>query len=469
MTKVKPDTTGLDIKSRPDQPRWIAPKRLRALGFKSSVALKIKGGDTYMTPGQAMDAVISINRMIAEWDAGLSIAHHDWAHIAPAAARNGQPVESVRSIGHWLDAYLDSKKLNSLAEATRRDTKSRLKTLIQVLAGEADGDPKHMDLDMSARVAACARFTANIDAVRAMDIMQLLADDCPLQAVYDTLRLHLNDRTGRPCTHQANAVLTYASSWLSWVAKQKLNGKFVIPFNPAMQVDRTASPGRVNPWPVAEFDRVAAQAIKERWLSIEEAMHMARELSWSQQDILALTYGQFVEGLAYDDDGKPYEVVRVAGTRGKTDVTTHTTLTDDGLALFRRIKARWQKRHNYDATIEPAPSTPLFVVDAIPGRNDRGSVGKPWTGSYFQHKFVEIKQGCNPPVLRYQFQDLRDTAFTEAMDAGLDDTEKQSRTQHATTESVQRVGAKHYGAVTWEVSDRGARKLNKLREVRRLR
>lgn len=462
---AKPDTTGLDL-SRPLQPRWVAPKRLRPLGFKPSVALKLPGGNTYMTPGQAMDAVISINAMIAQFEAGLSVAGHDWAHIAPKQAQLAQPVASARSIGHWLDAYLDSRKFQGLSPATQRDTRSRLKTLIQVLAGEIDGDPKHFDMDNRAKIAACARYTANIDAVRAMDIMQMLADDCPLQTVYDTLREHLNPRTGRPCTHQANAVNTYASSWLSWVARQKLNGKCVIPFNPATQVERTASPGRVNPWPVAEFDRAAKEAIRIGWLSIEEAMHMARELMWSQQDILALTYGQFVPGVGYDDDGKPYEVVRVYGTRGKTEVTTHTTLTTAGLALFQRIKRRWQTRHGYDDTIEPAPNTPLFVVDAIPGRQDRGAAGKPWASGYFQHKFVEVKQSCNPPVLRYQFQDLRDTAFTEGLDANLAPGESQSRGQWASPESVQRVGSKHYGAVTLEVSDRAARKIDKLREMR---
>ncbi len=453
---------GLDL-SRPHAPRWVASPRLRGLGFKTSIALKRPCGD-YMSQGEAFDAALAINRMVDDFEAGLSIAGDHWRHLAPA--HSGQPaLASARSIGGLIDTFLVSEKFNGLEAATRKDYKSRLNRLVEALAMEYDGDPARSDLPPSAKAAAVARYTAKIRLVRDMDIMELLTDDNPLKDRYDALRRMVNPRTGHPMITNANSVLRYTQGWLTWVMDQKANGRRLIPFNPAVAslVPRTASPGRVNPWPKAELDRLDARGLELGWHSVIEARRMAAELSWSQNDILALRYRQFVTGSAYDDQGRPYTVTRVLGTRSKTGVFTSTTLTDTGDALFKAIKERWQTA-NGGPNIEPAPDTHLFVVDDIPGRIDKGTVGKPWPSAYFQHVFIDIKQACTPPITGYTFQDLRDTAFTEMKEAGMDDHAIQSRTQHASTESVQRLGAKHYGKVTLETSDAAARKLNALRE-----
>ncbi len=439
--------------------RWTPTPERRAQGWVSTTFKNADG--TRMTLGQAVDAACAINALIDDLAEGIPIHGRPWAHLAPADAVPDIPLASPRSIGALMDAFLASDKFKTLGAASQRGYKTFLGRLLDGLAKEIDGDPRRQKLPPSAMAQAAKRYDAAVAFARACDISELLTDDLPLQDRYDALRKAINPRTGLPMTHLANAVMTHASGWLTWCCKHKVNGRLVIPFNPALSIERKPSPGRVNPWPAETFERLCTRGRDMGWHSVIDAALMAAELSWSQADILALTYRQFIAGVAYDDDGTAYEVVRVQGRRGKTLVMTHTTLTERGLALFQDIRNRWRTAAGGD-NIEPAPDTPLFVVDAAPDRDSHGAVGKAWNADYFRHVFADIKQACEPPITAYTFADLRDTAFTECKTGGLDDHMIQSRSQHASTKSVQQMGAKHYGAVSLETSDAAARQLNTL-------
>jgi hypothetical protein len=466
---------GLDL-SRAGQPRWKASPRLRRLGFTSNVALKTKDGE-WMSEGQAVDACIAINNMIAQFDAGLSIHKSIWAHIAPEGMRQKPSAESERSIGYLIDQFVGvpedgkppekwsrppAKAYLKLGPDARTDYRNRLKRLVDALCGYALLVPEN--LEPGERAQAMREYHDAVAIARAEDIDSLLTDDNELQAAYDALAEQINPKTGQLQISNANKVLAVASAWLSWVSKQKKNERFIIPYNPARSVEKLVSEGRIRPWPFAEFTRVCRKAEAMGWWSVSEAAQMARETSWSQIDVLSMTYGAFVTHTVHDDDGQPYEQLFVDRARSKTEVRTLTAMTSEGVDLYNRIKARWHGR--FGKNVEPLPSTPLFTVDDIPGQLDRGAVGKPWDSTYFQHTFIKVKKACTPPITGYTFQDLRDTGFTDGKTAGLDDHEQQSRTQHASTQSVQRMGAKHYGAVDPEVSAKAARKMDKMRARR---
>ena len=486
MSSKSEKPEGLNL-TRPDQPRWTASPRLRDLGFKPSLPLKRPNGD-YMTRGEAWDAVEAINGMVADFKAGISIATNRWSFLAPAQTALA-PVASTRSIGALIDLFVgvpadgvngepDPKdasqwtqrpadEFRDLERESRRQYRSRLKRLVEALADQVNGHPGTHALPPSAKLEAIDRYERAIAATRALDISELLTDDQPLKTVYRDLRDQINPDTGKQQIRNANSVMANTQSWLSWVMDQKVNGRAIIPFNPALAVKRAENPGRKNVWPEYIRKLFDSQAVAMGWVSIMYMRRMASELSWNQQDIIALTYGQFVAGTSYDENGLPYDVVRVVGGRKKTQVETSTTLTDDGLALFHQVKADWHRK--FGDNVEPSSLTPLFVVDAIPDQRDGGAVGKPWNSAYFQHKVIEIKAACNPPIKGYTFQDLRDSAFTEMKEAGMDNHQIQSRTQHASTESVAQLDAKHYGVTTWEISDQAARSLNKLRRMKALR
>ena len=432
---------GLDL-SRPTAPRWLAPPRLRKLGFKTSVALKHKDG-RYMTEGEAFDAAKAINQMIADLEAGLPIRKHAWSHIAPDAPKAAP--QSATSIGALIDEYKASKKFKAKAATTQSNYSGALHRLMETIAGFPGGDPA-MDksLPASQRIAQHQQYDDAMATAKATDIIELCTDDKPLQVYYDDLAEQINPDTGHPQVHNANAVLAVTSAWLTWVSKQTVNGRRPIPFNPARDVEKQATRGRVVIWEDGEIERVIAAARAGGWTSVAFAVELALELSWSQCDILNLKWGQLRPGH------------RVRGERSKTGNLVHTSLTEIGKDLFERMRAHYKAAHGNN--IEPAPDAPILVADDIAGRFSRGAAGKPWKPGNFKHRFIDIKRSCSPPIEK-TFQDLRDTAITRMKEAGLTDHEIQSRSQHS-LQQIRNILDKHYGLTTLEIADDAAEKLN---------
>lgn len=464
MAKLEDDVSGLDL-SRPHAPRWVASNRLRKLGFRTSVALK-HGDGSYMTRGQATDAVIAINRMIRDFEAGRPVSKSPWAHLAPLSQMAAPASEGPRSIGFLLDSFVGVEEKGKPADQwqrpphpefltraprTQADMRQRLRRLLDVLANEPYGPPDAGDMPEEAFAEAMARYTRNIALARAAPFMDLvpppldedeeLDQKTPLQLAYATLATMINDRTGQPQLTNARLILSYASVWITWVRKS-LRGRWA---NPVRDVDLAVPEGRIVIWEPYEVTAVCAEARKQGWYSIDFAVRLALELSWSQQDVLDLRWGHLRDG-------------RFKHARGKTDTLTETTLTDDGAALIEEIRTHYTAQAG--GNVRFLPSEYIIRVDRRYGRRDAGSVGKPWKQGYFRQVFADIRdvalQGANQSKT---FMDLRDTAITVMYEAGLTFAEIASRTQHSLTH-IQKVIEKHYGKITRAVSDSAAEKLN---------
>lgn len=450
MTKQPPDHRGINL-SRIGQPRWIASKSLRAAGWASSCALKNPDG-SYMTAGQAYDAVNAINRMIADYDAGLSISHCAFAHLAP---RTKALSRSTRTIGNLAQAWLNSNDFQELRPNSRRSYSSFLSRLLECLAMCPDGHPDRQNLHGAALEKYRLRYETNMLKMAKMDINELL-DPNLWEKIYSTLKTQINPQTGLPQLANANHIIRTAKAWLTWIRKTY---KTFLPFHPLSGFDMIPTSGRVVIWTRDEIKSFCDYATNLGWHSQSLAVELALELSWSQSDLLALRFGQFIHGIGHDNNGKSYPVMRVRGTRSKTGNMTHTTLTKTGRALYDRAVLMWRFRngHNENSDAVPSPSDFVLVVDSVPGRAQRSGVGNGWKPDYFKHTHATLRAGAG--IQGKTFADLRDTAFTMAMEAGLNEHETLSRTQHRSPESVRLMGQKHYGMTTTKISDAAARKL----------
>ena len=466
---------GLTTTSNGKAWRWKPePYRLRPDGWQS-VTFKSPDG-SYMTLGQAIDAAAEINALVDDWyERGLSPVGR-WAIAAPADTRPKVALSAKPdAIGKLIDEWLGVKdpvtkkwtggtvKFNELKPRTQADYRNRMHRFVETLAGHA-APPHRKKLPIGVLEHEIRLYDADMEATRNSSVKILLARDDeetpPLQQVYYD-QIFSGAELGEAMTHNAKAVITTAHIWLEWVVKKKR----VLPYNPASAVECKTPPGRVVIWYEDERQAMLKAADIMGWKSIAFGARLSRELSWSRGDIVALKLGQFREDIKYVKGQPPRRVVRVEGSRLKTDNRTFTTLTQEGIALYDEIIA-WHKARLPGVTL--LPSQPMLVVDAVAGRNDQGAVGKAWSEDYFTHIFREV---CNfaagilgRPVDK-RFADLRDSAITEMNEAGLTRHHKQSRSQHS-LESIDQMDQKHYGLTTTAISDEAAELLDAYRALK---
>ncbi|MGH6956929.1 MAG: hypothetical protein ACREEW_09740, partial [Caulobacteraceae bacterium] len=324
-------------------------------------------------------------------------------------AARARPLESAQSIGALVDAFRADPRprRRALGEATRADYRSKLKRLLETIA---------------------AAQRTSVETLRAQPVA-LLLQPAPgsgrpflLAEAYEMLI----DEAGE---HMAHGTLAVASAWLSWVQKKKN----LLPVNPAMSVARSTPEGRivVFDWPeVVDLVR-AAEALG--LASIGDAVVLAVDLSWSQQDLLALTWGQV---------GKEGHVRH---RRIKTGVAGNPMLLAVGRERMAAVKARWT-----GAKVQPAH---VLICE---------ETGRPWRSRLFQEAFAHVRAWAaaeRPSLASKQFRDLRDTAVTYAQEAGLTVEEICSRTLHDPKRAAD-VIRKHYGALRQDLADKAAHTLD---------
>jgi hypothetical protein len=400
------------FKWRDGRPRWEPSPSRRKAGWK---ALDLKDAyGAWMPRGAAIERAELIAKAVAGWAAGEP-APPAFIHIAPkGAAAGGRQLGALspRSIGALVDAFCEAEapRRRKLSDKTRADYRSKLKVLLEEIA---------------------ASQSIAVEALRAIDISLLLqppeGSNKPflLDQAYDDLC----ERRGETMGHGALAV---ASSWLAWVQKKKR----AIPYNPAQLVERREVAGRIVVFTWPELLALVAAAEELGWFSIADAVILAVDLSWSQQDLLAFMWRQI------SDDG------HCKHRRIKTGVAGNPRLLKIGEARVKAIRARWEG--------EKVRPTHVLVCERT---------RQPWAASDFRHRFAEIRalaaSKVNDPeseLATKQFRDLRDTAITIAYDGGLSIEEICTRSLHD-PKRAREVISKHYGALTQGLADGAADKL----------
>lgn len=439
--------------------RWIPRPALRKQGWKAAT-LKDRDGK-HLTMGQAIDACHAINARVEDWMDGLPVTG-PWAHLAPEGLRESEATADDHSIGTLRDAYLSSPAYAALKPNTRADYRLLINRLLETLIG-FECHPSRMGLHEEAEAVEQERYDRKMKLLLSQPVAGWVLEPHdkrkrPLVEAYNELGAQINERTGAPKVHQAYKVMAAAQAWLEWVKTET----GAITKNPA-KFKRATPEGRVVIWSADQVKRQLDACDRSGWHSIAFATRMALELSWSQIDLLKLTFGHFAYGWQ-TVDGHRKRVLRVRGKRIKTGNFTYTTLTDEGLKIYEEIRTYWRTANDMPGNAEPSPETPLFVVDKIKGRNDHGAVGNPWNSYYFRQTFIEMKTLCDPPLTDVRFQDLRDTAITFMLDAGLTPHQIQSRSQHS-LQQIHNIIEKHYGLSTLENSDAAAANLNRHRAL----
>lgn len=415
---------------RDGRPRWVPSPARRKQGWRG-LDLKDAWGN-WLARGPAIERAEAIAAAVAAWAAGQAVPPA-FAAIAPkgadlAGASSAQL--SPRAIGTLLDAYTgnvearvpSSDKFNRLAPKTQADYRSKLKRFVETLA--AVEDPK---------APSAAKKVA---ATRALDIDCLLPPgfgepgDFELELAYETLR----EKAGE---HMAHGVMACVSAWLAWCVKKKR----IWPSNPAELVERQTPDGRIVVYEWPEIVALVKAADEKGLKSIGDAIILAVDLSWSQQDLLAMTRAQVSQDF------------KVKHRRIKTGVAGNPPLLALGRARMEQIYARHRA--------EKVQPLAVLVCELT---------GQAWAADTFRHYFAEVREAAaaalgktdaakGAALRAKQFRDLRDTAVTYCNDAGLTVAEICSRTLHSPSRA-QEVLSKHYGAIGQAMTDAAADKLD---------
>lgn len=396
---------------RDGRPRWIPSPTRRAQGWRA-IDLKDAWGH-WLKKGPALERAQAIADAVAAWAAGEAVPA-GFAAIAPkgvAKAAGAKGALNPRSIAALLEAYYEAPKFRALAPATQGDYRSKHRRFFEVLCGSSDD--------------------AKVERVKALDVDILLppqfgeVGDFELERVYDGL----TEAVGLP---MANGVHAAMSAWLGWCVKKKR----IWPTNPAGLVERRSADGRIVVYEWAELADLVQAADALGRPSIGDALIFGVDLSWSEQDLLAIT------------DGQVSPTFHVKHRRIKTGNAGNPRLLALGQARLAMIRQRWR-----EAGLAWTKDRPLIVCELT---------GKAWAPSTFQHEFAAIRAHVAralPTVADKQFRDTRDTAVTYAYEAGLDIPGICSRTLHS-PQRAQAVIAKHYGAIRQGLADAAAEKLD---------
>lgn len=391
---------------RDGRPRWIPSPDRRQQGWRG-VDLKDAWG-RWLGRGPAIERAQAIADAVRAHAAGQATPPAFAAFAPKAAASAAAAVGSPRSIGALVDGFLADPKPGrvKLGDKTRSDYKSKLGALLETIAVAQALEPV---------------------ALRAIDVDLLLppefGSDRPflLADAYDAMI----EARGE---HMAHGVITAASAWLSWVVKKKR----ALAINPVQLVERSTPDGRIVVYDWNELRALVAAAESLGFPSIADAIVLAVDLSWAQQDLLALTWGQ-VSG-----------DFKVKHRRIKTGVAGNPPLLAIGRARIEVIRARWK-----DQTVQPLH----VLVCELTGRR--------WQPDVFRHKFAEVRAEAAkllPAIADKQFRDFRDTAITYAQHV-LSVEQICTRSLHD-PKRAREVISKHYGALGQDLADGAADKLD---------
>jgi hypothetical protein len=392
---------------REGRPRWNPSPTRRRQGWR---ATDLKDGwNRWLAQGAAIERAQAIADQVAAWAAGEPVSPA-FAGLAPRGALEGGATPAdlkPRSIGALLEAYFASPRFTALAEKTRSDYRLKIDRTLGVIA---------------------AHERVSLEKFKAIDVDILVPPafgeeaDFGLELAYEALREDAGE-------HMAHGSLAATSAWLGWCVKRKR----VLAANPATFVERTAPEGRIVVYDWPEIVALVEAADRLGFPSIADAIVMAIDLSWSQQDLLAITWDQVSE------DG------HVKHRRIKTGVAGNPPLLALGQRRLEAIRCRWQGK-----TVRPI----WLIVCELTCRR--------WAADTFRHHFALVRAEAakkEPGVATKQFRDTRDTAITYAYDAGLAVQEICSRSLHR-GKRAQAVIEKHYGAIGQALTDGAAKKLD---------
>lgn len=442
---------------RDGRPAWIPSQGLRDAGWKRC-DLKNAEGD-YLSQGAAIDQAALINDAVGQWREGKAVPMAHQAY-APAGACGDSPTirraEDRLSIGALMDAWCGvtapfkggqktvvlkapSDEFAALRESTQRDYRSKVKRLIDVMAGYVDPPgPTASDEERQAYALAIAETRAeSIFALEAGEDDNGVND--PLREIYSILR----KKAG---LNMANGVLAVAGVWLGWCRAHKTRRIQ----NWAKEVSRTKSPGRIRVLNWAEIHALIDAAESLGWYSIADAIVLGLDLSWSQADRLALTWDR----VAPDDNGRVRALTKSQLTdgpkaervgRAKTGRIGGTPFLSMGLKRIAQIRARQARRND-------TPTHVLWCDTTL----------APWNASHFRTTFGKVRALAAksvPSVIDVTDQDLRDTAITFCRRAGLTIDATCSRSLQS-RRRVLDLWDESYGEIGPEIADDGADRMN---------
>jgi hypothetical protein len=409
--KSKTEITGIPqfLEWRAGRPRWNPSAKWKALGWRGTDLRDER--QEFVDHAEAVKRAHAINAALADHHlrgVALPLEYYRFAPEAAVRKTSGAapPAASNRkTIGYLFDLYFE-EIAKTKAEKTVRDYRLKLGVTLQTI-GELRGK--------------------SLDAVRACNI-ELLYE--PRQGTGEPFHLrdaykHMLATRG---VHMSKGCITAASAWLSWVKFEKylLEGP-----NPCLSIKCVAPKGRTVTWDNEEIAALVDAADFVGLPSLGDAIILALDLTWAQQDILGLTWDK-IDG---DDNAE--------GARRKNNVTMFPkamTPARERLAAIRQRQAAWPP------AVRPSAENAGHVICS---ELDFG----PWRADYFRHWFSMIRDIAsaeapfglgNNGVREKRFQDLRDTAITRLRAIGMPIDMMATRSGH-TVSSVQATVDKHYG------------------------
>jgi hypothetical protein len=402
---------------RDGHPLWRPRPALRALGWRGH-ALRTADGE-WMSQGQAVDRINEIN-------------------AAVAAAKDGAPIPE------WMVTFAPTSAAaaHSSAAATRRSLQGRT---IGELIDTYLADPMPHGKPIKPKTVThyrtyLAQFVATIAELRGVTPAAIRAQDISLLAVPEPGKGQINyAKEAYKRLHAAKGVnvsaatIVAAKAWFNWV----LHTRNLLIANPCAGVKYAKPEGVIVVW---EPHEVAALVDAAEWIgftSVADAIILALDLTWSQADILALTWDQIDEHH------------RIYTKRVKTGVEGRPRAAAAGRARLDQIRERWTG---------PEHLRPLAVVVSEAG-GDRLA----WKPDYFRHAFSLVRDiasaDVGPGILAKTFMDLRDTGITEAYRKKLTVQEVAARSLHSPASAVA-IHARHYHLIDQDDQDDATAKLD---------
>ena len=395
---------------RSGRPRWNPSPKLKRHGWRSKVLVDAQGQLL------GFEAATKLGREINEAVTGslngvpVPVAFIEFYPAAAAPTASGKIAlptpASEKSIGYLLDKYLEhGENTGTLSPKTIKDYRLKITATLTAI-GELRGK--------------------SLTAIRACEIDLLKrpgeGSGLPFHLLdaYDHLLANKGANWSRSC-------LTATSAWISWV---QFNKSLMAGLNPCLSIKRRTVEGRTVTFEDHEIPFLLDAADWIGMPSIGDAIVLALDLTWAQQDLLALQWNKI--------DAE----ANASGRRIKTNVTMFPRANKAGrirLAQIRQRQAQWPE------AVRPTAENGGHVICSELNY-------QPWKADYFRHAFALVRDIAsadapyglgNNGLREKQFRDLRDTAVTMLDELGISDKMIATRSGHQFG-SVQRTLGKHY-------------------------